>query len=114
MKEGFPQGWEAQRSVVTAHETYADSERRRDLLSKSAKKANQRVYTKEMTWDPKALSGVNLALAACRRFLRKSEEFIAGDLPVVRYGFDVYPSQYQIRLERYVCQSGSTQRRGNV
>ena len=51
-ERGFPQGWGAQRSVVTAHETYAIQEE--DGLSfLRAKNATQRVYTKQMTWDPR-------------------------------------------------------------
>ena len=51
-ERGFPQGWGAQRSVVTAHETYTIQEE--DGVSfLRAKKASQRVYTKQMTWDPK-------------------------------------------------------------
>lgn len=50
--KGFPQGWEAQRSTVTAHETYTIQEEDGTFFL-SAKNANQRVYTKHMTWDPK-------------------------------------------------------------
>ncbi len=51
-ERGFPQGWGAQRSTVTAHETYMIQEE--DGVSfLRAKKASQRVYTKQMTWDPK-------------------------------------------------------------
>ena len=51
-ERGFPQGWGAQRSVVTAHETYMIQEE--DGVSfLRAKNASQRVYTKHMTWDPK-------------------------------------------------------------
>ncbi len=51
-ERGFPQGWEAQRSTVTAHETYSVGQE--DGISfLKAKNANQRVYTKQMTWDPK-------------------------------------------------------------
>ena len=51
-ERGFPQGWGAQRSVVTAHETYMIQEE--DGISfLRAKNASQRVYTKHMTWDPK-------------------------------------------------------------
>jgi len=51
-ERGFPQGWEAQRSTVTAHETYMIQEK--DGVSfLRAKKASQRVYTKQMTWDPR-------------------------------------------------------------
>lgn len=50
--KGFPEGWEAQRSTVTAHETYTIQEEGGTFFL-SAKNANQRVYTKHMTWDPK-------------------------------------------------------------
>jgi hypothetical protein len=50
--KGFPEGWEAQRSTVTAHETYRIQEEDGGFFL-SAKSANQRVYTKRMTWDPK-------------------------------------------------------------
>jgi hypothetical protein len=50
--KGFPEGWEAQRSTVTAHETYRIQEEN-GVFFLSAKSANQRVYTKRMTWDPK-------------------------------------------------------------
>jgi len=50
--KGFPEGWEAQRSTVTAHETYTIQEED-GVFFLSAKSANQRVYTKQMTWDPK-------------------------------------------------------------
>ena len=51
-ERGFPQGWGAQRSTVTAHETYMIHEEE-GVSFLRAKKANQRVYTKQMTWDPK-------------------------------------------------------------
>ncbi len=51
-ERGFPQGWGAQRSVVTAHETYA-IQKEDDISFLRAKKASQRVYTKQMTWNPK-------------------------------------------------------------
>ncbi len=51
-ERGFPQGWGAQRSVVTAHETYTiQSEDNLSFLR--AKNASQRVYTKQMAWNPK-------------------------------------------------------------
>ncbi len=52
-ERGFPKGWGAQRSVVTAHETYAIQEEEGVSFLK-AQNASQRVYTKQMTWDPKA------------------------------------------------------------
>jgi len=51
-ERGFPEGWGAQRSTVTAHETYMIHEEE-GVSFLRAKKANQRVYTKQMTWDPK-------------------------------------------------------------
>ncbi len=50
--KGFPQGWEAQRSTITAHETYTIQKEEGHFFL-SAKSANQRVYTKQITWDPK-------------------------------------------------------------
>lgn len=50
--KGFPQGWEGQRSTVTAHETYT-IQKAEGIFFLSAKSANQRVYTKQITWDPK-------------------------------------------------------------
>lgn len=50
--KGFPQGWEAQRSTVTAHETYT-VQKEEGTFFLSAKSANQRVYTKNIQWDPK-------------------------------------------------------------
>jgi len=50
--KGFPQGWEAQRSTVTAHETYR-IQNEEGYFFLSAKSANQRVYTKNIQWDPK-------------------------------------------------------------
>lgn len=51
-EEGFPQGWEAQRSTITAQETY-EVQQEDDNFFLSANNANQRVYTKNITWDPK-------------------------------------------------------------
>ena len=51
-ERGFPQGWGAQRSVVTAHETYKIQEEDGGSFLR-AQKASQRVYTKQMNWDPK-------------------------------------------------------------
>lgn len=51
-ERGFPQGWGAQRSVVTAHETYR-IQKEDDVSFLRAQKASQRVFTKQMTWDPK-------------------------------------------------------------
>jgi len=50
--KGFPHGWEAQRSTVTAHETYM-IQKEEGIAFLSAKSASQRVYTKNIQWDPK-------------------------------------------------------------
>ena len=51
-ENGFPQGWDAQRSKVSAKETYRI--RQEDQLAYlEAKGANQRVYTKQISWNPK-------------------------------------------------------------
>ncbi len=51
-EKGFPQDWDAQRSVVTAQETYTI--RKEDGVSfLNSKDSNQRVYTKKIDWDPK-------------------------------------------------------------
>jgi hypothetical protein len=51
-ERGFPKGWGAQRSVVTAHETYMIQEEE-GVSFLRAQNASQRVYTKQMAWDPK-------------------------------------------------------------
>ncbi len=51
-ERGFPKGWGAQRSVVTAHETYVIQEEG-GVSFLRAQNASQRVYTKQMAWDPK-------------------------------------------------------------
>ncbi len=48
----FPQGWEGSRSKVTAKEAYAIHKEGETAFLKG-KGANQRVYTKHITWDPK-------------------------------------------------------------
>ena len=51
-EKGFPKGWDAQRSTITAHETY-QIQAEDGVFFLAAKGANQRVYTKQITWDPK-------------------------------------------------------------
>jgi len=50
--EGFPEGWEGSRSKVTAKEAYSIG-RDGETVYLKGKGANQRVYTKRITWDPK-------------------------------------------------------------
>lgn len=51
--DGFPEGWSGQRSKVTAMEAYAVHQEEGAAFLKG-KGANQRVYTKNIVWDPKA------------------------------------------------------------
>ena len=51
-ENGFPQNWDAQRSKVTAQETYVIAQDNGVSFLQS-KNASQRVYTKNMSWDPR-------------------------------------------------------------
>lgn len=50
--DGFPEGWEGSRSKVTAKEAYSIGKDGETAFLKG-KGANQRVYTKHITWDPR-------------------------------------------------------------
>ena len=50
--DGFPEGWEAQRSKVSAKETYR-IRKENEVAFLEANDANQRVYTKQISWNPK-------------------------------------------------------------
>ncbi len=77
-ERGFPIGWGAQRSVVTAHETYAIQEEEGVSFLK-AQNASQRVYTKQMTWDPK--THPVLVWRWRLQSIPEGEEFIAAVYP---------------------------------
>ena len=77
-ENGFPQGWDAQRSKVTAKETYQIREEDNDAFLE-AKDANQRVYTKQITWDPQ--SHPILTWRWRVRSVPKEGEFIAAVYP---------------------------------
>jgi len=49
---GFPRNWDAQRSKTTASETYTIRQEDEGSFLKS-RNASQRVYTKNISWDPK-------------------------------------------------------------
>ena len=51
-EEQFPKGWDGSRSTVTAREAYA-IHREGDTAFLKGKGANQRVYTKNIDWDPR-------------------------------------------------------------
>ncbi len=50
--EQFPKGWDGSRSTITAREAYA-IHRQGDTAFLKGKGANQRVYTKNIDWDPR-------------------------------------------------------------
>ena len=50
--DGFPEGWEGSRSKVTAMEAYTIGTEGETAYLRG-KGANQRVYTKHITWDPR-------------------------------------------------------------
>ncbi len=50
-KERFPKGWEGSRSTITAKEAYS-LHRQGDATFLKGKGANQRVYTKDIDWNP--------------------------------------------------------------
>ena len=76
--DGFPKGWEAQRSKVSAKETYKiRTENEAGFLK--AKNANQRVYTKQISWDPKTHPVLTWRWRL--RSVPKDGEFIAAVYP---------------------------------
>ena len=77
-ENGFPKGWDAQRSKVTAKETYQIRQEENDAFLE-AKDANQRVYTKQITWDPQ--SHPILTWRWRVRSVPKEGEFIAAVYP---------------------------------
>ena len=51
-ENGFPKDWDAQRSKTTAKETYVIRQEE-GIAFLESRNASQRVYTKNITWDPK-------------------------------------------------------------
>ena len=87
-EKGFPQHWEAQRSTVTAHETYTiQEEGGRSFLA--AKNANQRVYTKQFSWDPKKYPVLSWRWRA--RVVPENADFIAAIYPSLDIDFMFIP-----------------------
>lgn len=84
----FPQNWEAQRSTVTAHETYTIQEEA-EMAFLSAKNANQRVYTKQFSWDPKKYPVLSWRWRA--RVVPENAEFIAAIYPSLDIDFMFIP-----------------------
>ena len=77
-KDGFPQGWQAQRSISTAQKTY-QVQREESLAFLHAKDASQRVYTKEIDWDPKAYPVLTWRWRV--KAIPKNAEFVAAIYP---------------------------------
>lgn len=87
-ERGFPQHWEAQRSTVTAHETYTvQQETEQSFLA--VKNANQRVYTKQIDWDPKKYPILSWRWRA--RVVPEGAEFIAAIYPSLDVDFMFIP-----------------------
>lgn len=87
-EKGFPQDWEAQRSTVTAHETYMIQEEEGQPFL-SVKNANQRVYTKQFSWDPKQYPILTWRWRA--RVVPEQAEFIAAIYPSLDVDFMFIP-----------------------
>ena len=77
-EKNFPQNWEAQRSTVTARETYT-IQQEAGLAFLSATHANQRVYTKHISWDPQQYPILSWRWRA--RMVPENAEFIAAVYP---------------------------------
>jgi len=87
-EKGFPKHWEAQRSTVTAHETYRIQEEA-GYSFLSATNANQRVYTKQFSWDPKKYPILSWRWRA--RVVPENAEFIAAVYPSLDVDFMFIP-----------------------
>lgn len=87
-EKGFPQNWEAQRSTVTARETYSIQQEGGTFFL-SAKQANQRVYTKHITWDPQKYPILSWRWRA--RKVSDEAEFIAAVYPSLDVDFLFIP-----------------------
>ena len=87
-ENGFPKGWDAQRSKTTAKETY-QIRQEGELVFFEAKNANQRVYTKQISWDPQ--SHPILTWRWRVRSVPKDGEFIAAVYPSLDVDFMFIP-----------------------
>ena len=85
---GFPQGWEAQRSKVSASESY-QIRQEGDVTYLEAKAANQRVYTKQIAWNPKTHPILSWRWRV--RSVPKDAEFIAAVYPSLDVDFLFIP-----------------------
>ena len=87
-ENGFPKGWDAQRSKTTAKETYQIRQEDTQAFFE-AKDANQRVYTKHISWDPQ--SHPILTWRWRVRSVPKEGEFIAAVYPSLDVDFMFIP-----------------------
>ena len=87
-ENGFPKGWDAQRSKITAKETYQIRQEDKQAFFE-AKDANQRVYTKQISWDPQ--SHPILTWRWRVRSVPKEGEFIAAVYPSLDVDFMFIP-----------------------
>jgi len=87
-ENGFPQGWDAQRSKVSAKETYRIREEDQ-LAYLEAKGANQRVYTKQISWNPQTHPVLTWRWRL--RSVPEDSEFIAAVYPSLDVDFMFIP-----------------------
>ncbi len=87
-EKGFPENWEAQRSTVTAHETYAIQQEDGQYFL-AARNANQRVYTKHIDWDPREYPILSWRWRV--RQVPETAEFIAAVYPSLDVDFIFVP-----------------------
>jgi hypothetical protein len=86
--DGFPEGWEAQRSMVSAKETYR-IRKENEVAFLEAKDASQRVYTKQISWDPKTHPVLTWRWRV--RSVPEDAEFIAAVYPSLDVDLMVIP-----------------------
>ena len=77
-ENGFPQGWDAQRSKTTAQKTYTIRQENGTVFLE-AKGANQRVYTKNISWDPRTHPILSWKWRV--RAIPENSEFVAAIYP---------------------------------
>ncbi|UCE63644.1 MAG: DUF3047 domain-containing protein, partial [Nitrospirota bacterium] len=86
--DGFPEGWEAQRSKVSAKETYR-IRKENEVAFLEANDASQRVYTKQISWNPKTHPVLTWRWRV--RSVPEDAEFIAAVYPSLDVDLMVIP-----------------------
>lgn len=87
-ENGFPQGWNAQRSKATAKDTY-QIQQEEHFAYLEAEDARQRVYTKQISWNPKTHPILTWRWRV--RSVPKDGEFIAAVYPSLDVDFMFIP-----------------------